>query len=229
MNFLSHYYLDRDTSVPLFTAGAATPDLLSIFHPETRLRSSDMPRIYALSVTPDERDFADGLNRHFVADGIFHDSVLFREESHWISQELLRTFPETPPRRRFFIAHVLLELILDKVLIDNNPKLLDRFYADFDSLAPFEGLVRVTERALGLPLENYDHFLEKFLLNRYLYRYTDWEHIRYVLGRIMRRVRVTSGTWISSPRFLQLMQDCQARLDTRHQAFFDEIHSLTGR
>lgn len=225
MNFVAHFFLDRDNESPHFAIGAATPDLLSIYNPELRIKQAQIPAIESMELDAAGMDLLAGIERHFEADRIFHSSPLFARETGEISRALSAQFADGEVPRKYFIAHVLLELVLDKVLIEQFPNLLDQYYRHFEAAAPFLGVQADTGQICRRPLPNYDHFLQKFLENRYLYQYSRWDHIAYVLGRILRRVTIEERAFIEDPRFLAVVMDLESDLRGNYQGFFDEIYA----
>jgi acyl carrier protein phosphodiesterase len=69
--------------------------------------------------------------------------------------------------------------------------------------------------------------LEKFTENRYLRHYREHDHIIYVLGRLLRRVKIADLAFLGDPAFQDLMDAYHERLAGRYQDFFDEIHQKT--
>lgn len=229
MNFVAHFFLDREIGNPYFAIGAATPDLLSIYHPDLRIKKAQIPDVDELDLNEHGLALLDGIERHFEADRIFHSSPLFAKETGAISHALSERFQEGEVPRKYFIAHVLLELVLDKVLIEIYPDLLDTYYRHFEAAAPFLEVEIATSEICQNPLPNYSHFLQKFLENRYLYQYQRWDHIAYVLGRILRRVSIEERKFIEDPRFMVLVKDLESDLKKNYMQFFDEIYALGKR
>lgn len=222
MNFAAHYFLDLDRPESLFHIGAATPDLLSIYNAKLRIKESHLGQIDHDSLGAVEETFIAGIQRHFHADKVFHSSDFFREECADITQRLKTRFKEGEVPRKFFISHILLELLLDKVLIDGHPDMLESYYNHFAKVSPIE-IRRVTEIAVSRELPNYESFIGKFIGNQYLYRYTDLEHIIFVLGRILRRVSIDEVAFLGNPVFTDLMGNYEGRLGTNYPGIFDQI------
>lgn len=223
MNLVAHYHLDRDLVNSFFTVGAATPDLLSIYNSHLRIKERHLKKL-----SEDERGritppFLAGLQRHFFADGVFHTSPLFTRETKHISNMLEAYFPDLEIQRKFFIGHILLELMIDKVLINLHPGILESYYGHFESLLPFRDIKRSLEIAVGHELPNYEAYLKRFLRRKFLYHYADPQHIAWILRRILRRVRIRDTEYVQSPAFFQLMDDYEKRLVPIHEEFFTEI------
>lgn len=225
MNFLAHYFLDRKHPSSQFVVGAATPDLLSIYNSSLRIKAGQVDHLNAEARTHSDPQFLEGLARHFHADRVFHSSPLFAAETHEFSNMLERTFVGQNVPRKYFIAHIMLELQLDKVLIRHDSALLDDYYRHFESLTPFEQVRKDTETVSGHPLPNYEHFLQKFVENKYLYHYTDNDHLIYILRRLLRRVHIDENQFLDDPRFLELMDEFEARIEGYYLQFFDEIRN----
>jgi hypothetical protein len=225
MNFLSHYYFDRHLTDDWFAIGVSTPDLLSIFNREVRLRES---HITALSFTPnlsaEQRGFFRGVLRHFEGDKVFHSSPFFHDETHTLAALLRREFGPDVVARSFFVSHILLELTLDKVLIQTHPGLLEKYYHHFDTHSPHE-IAALTEWVAGVRLPSYEGFIEKFIERKFLYQYTHWDHVVYVLKRILQRVNVLQYSYLDRPRFAALMDAYEAQLTERYSAEFSLLNT----
>ncbi len=227
MNLVAHYYLDRDRVNSHFVVGVATPDLLSIYNSNLRIKARHLKKMsedQAGMITP---PFLSGLYRHFFADGIFHLSPTFERQTKRISNMLKSYFPELNIQRKFFIAHILLELLIDKILIDDNPGILNSYYGHFGALQPFRDLRKTSEIALGRNLPNYESYMQKFLRLQYLYNYAKFDHISRVLQKILQRVGIDNNKYMQSGTFYQLMIDYEQELIPVKEAFFDEIRSST--
>lgn len=224
MNFLSHYYIDQHRESP-FVIGTLTPDLLSIYYPALRIKAGQVDHFNAALHPEVPPAFFAGLQKHFTVDRIFHSSKRFTEETEHISRMLEQFFPGREIHRKFFIAHILLELQLDQVLIRKDEGIVDRFYSHFKAMQPFHVLRVATETVSGHPLSNYEHFLEKFTENRYLRHYREHDHIIYVLGRLLRRVKIADLAFLGEPAFQDLMDAYHERLEGRYLEFFEEIRN----
>lgn len=225
MNLVAHFYLDRQRVNSYFAVGAATPDLLSIYNSRLRIKERHLKRLSEEEAGRVAPPFMEGLQKHFFADGVFHTSPLFHSETKRVSNLLIDYFPDLNIERKFFIGHILLELVLDKVLINQHPGILDSYYGHFESLQPFREVRKSLQIAVGHELPNYERYMTRFLRRRYLYDYAEPEHISWLLRRILRRVRIANTEYISSPTFFRLMEDYEAGLVPIHEQFFEEIRA----
>jgi hypothetical protein len=225
MNFLAHFYLDRDCTDSYYAVGAATPDLLSIFNAGLRIKAGQVDHLSPERQAMVHPGFLAGLARHFHADRVFHSSELFSQETHYLSAMLAQRFAEQDVPRKYFVAHILLELLLDKVLIERDPELLPAYYKHFEGAMPFSIVRHGTEVVSGHDLPNYEAFLMKFSENRYLYHYVEYDHLIYILRRLLRRVGIEQTAFLEDQRFTVLMHDFEQRIATYYETFFTEIRA----
>lgn len=183
MNFVSHYYLDSLAGRPYHNFGLILPDLMSIFKrgwklPESRLNAPDnsdqLVEIYS------------GFKKHLNLDIIFHDSELFVEYTDSIKALLNDEHVGLDFTRKHFLAHILLELLIDKIIILKDMQLLDRFYADLNKIE--ESLVREAVDGPQIDFHAFMLFFEKFRRRKFLYNYTHNEALIFVFNKIMERV-----------------------------------------
>src|SRR5437879_12145344 len=103
MNFLSHYYFDRDATICYHTLGTVLPDLLKnadkhiIIHPE-KLHHPN----------PSINDIIIGWRKHLEVDRYFHSSDFFITRSHELKLLLLLAIQGSPVKQ-FFLVHVAIE------------------------------------------------------------------------------------------------------------------------
>ncbi|MEM6631205.1 MAG: hypothetical protein AAF694_16100 [Bacteroidota bacterium] len=222
MNFISHYFLDRDKTSSFFFVGVSTPDLISNFDSRIRLKESKLPLIVENDASEMELRFYQGVLRHFDVDKRFHSSQFFRQETRYLSSTLKRTFPDDSVNRGFFVAHILLELILDRVLIRRHNELLFSFYKHFDK-TEIDELVALTEWVSQKKLPGYGEFLEKFAEKQFLYRYVDMRYLLRVIRKILNKVGINQHDYIRKPQFLNLMHEYEARLARLYEPAMKEF------
>ena len=64
-------------------------------------------------------------------------------------------------------------------------------------------------------MPSYDGFLARFVEKKYLYRYTDWEHVIYILKRILLGVGIRKVDYLHEPVFLERMLVYETELSSR--------------
>lgn len=184
MNYFAHglRYLDR----PLFLAGTATPDWLSVADRGVRMRQR-MVLPFLEDPDPQIVEFAAGVLQHLHDDHWFHKTRGFFE----VSGEMAALFREHAGGddrfRASFLGHIVTELLLDDVLREEYADRLDRYYDVLGGVDPqfieeaVNRMARGQTRRLAL-------FAGLFVRERFLYDYQHPGRLLFRLNQVMRRV-----------------------------------------
>jgi hypothetical protein len=181
MNFLSHYYFDRNVTNCYFILGTVLPDLLKnadktiILHPE----KLQHPNLHVNSIVT-------GWNKHLGVDRYFHSSDFFTTHAHELKKLLAPVIAESPVKP-FFLGHIAVELIIDNLLLTTGKIKVDDFY---DHLKGCDNAV-IEEFLTVAGLKDttrFFSFYEGFKKVGYLHTYSETEQIAYALKRICMRV-----------------------------------------
>lgn len=184
MNFLSHYYIIKHDKRPFYSFGNILPDLIRIFDKNTRISEN-------LKVNPKDKilvDIIEGVNFHHYADSLFHNSSFFKKNTGKITQLLKESDLKSIDKYLFFIAHILFEIMLDRILIQKNEHLCNTFY---DSLSKVrEKDVKLLFDAINLKTtsEGFYNFFDQFRKAEYLKEYVHNEKLIYALNRVYNRI-----------------------------------------
>ncbi len=181
MNFLSHYYFDKDINNPYHILGIVLPDLLKnadkniIIHPE----KLNHPNSEINSIIT-------GWKKHLEVDRYFHSSSFFTSHSHQLKNILAPSIAGSPVKP-FFLGHIALELILDNLLLTTEKIATNSFYTHLNN-CDNEVIAQFLNFAGLQTTERFFEFYEKFKSSRYLETYVETEKIAYALKRICMRV-----------------------------------------
>ena len=222
MNFLSHFYFDRNTDNCYLILGAVLPDLLKnadkniILHPE-KLKHTDN----------DINAIVKGWNKHLEVDRYFHSSHFFVNHSHQLKM-LLWPAVEGSPVKPFFLGHIALELILDNLLLTTHKITGDSFYDHLDGcdahvineFLAFAGLKDTTA---------FFKFYEGFKKSRYLFGYAEIRKITYALKRICMRVWKDPFTPENEAKMTEVLMAYRESLLDNFMDIFDEIEELIAK
>ncbi|SDG06593.1 hypothetical protein SAMN05192573_102153 [Mucilaginibacter gossypii] len=181
MNFLSHFYFDRDTTNCYHVLGTVLPDLLKnadkniILHPE-KLHHTDN----------EVNSIISGWNKHLDVDRYFHLSAFFTTRSHEL-KKLLAPALINSPVKPFFLGHIALELIIDNLLLTTGKISVTEFYDHLagcreDKIRSFLTFAGLEDTAV------FFKFYEGFKKSQYLHTYAETHQIAYALKRICMRV-----------------------------------------
>ena len=186
MNYLAHALSDLDN--PYFVAGTSLPDWLNVVDRKVRVRS----KLAAPFVTHEDekiRTIAEGIMRHHDDDDWFHGSPVFQAMNMRFSVQIRETLQDPAGLRAGFLGHILVEILLDSILEEEDPGLLERYYASVDVVD-----VTTVQRAVNLisrkPTEQLVGIVPKMIQARFLYDYADDKKLLTRLNQIMRRVKL---------------------------------------
>ena len=129
MNYLSHYFFDRDEDNKYFNIGLILPDLARSHIAKLRIN----PYKNITFTTKEIASMNDGCNKHFASDRKFHNWMTFVDLTNKAT-DMIRESGDKDINRDYFITHIMVEILLDKILLDQNPTLADDFYAMIDSV-----------------------------------------------------------------------------------------------
>jgi len=186
MNFLTHYYCDRRKGDPLYNLGLAIPDLMGMYKRGWKINS----KLTKQSLSGDSISIADGISRHLQADSYFHQSEFFLRSTNRIKQLMLDNNVIYRGTHYLFLSHLLLEICIDRVIVQNFPQIVSDFYTDMSSIPQQLVIGFFKEIEVDIP-EGFFIFYERFIRDKFLYAYDDIEKIIFMYNRILTRVNMT--------------------------------------
>lgn len=187
MNYLSHYYFplsngqSENTISSYYSLGSILPDLARSYNKKWRLRKVKDKSPKGSFMSQIDR----GIKDHHAVDRLFHSSAFFNEYSRLIQQKLRDSGFMSLPRHLYFIAHIMLELLLDRVLINKEDGLCSKFYLSLNSI-PIHDLRAYMKRQKII--DNIDRFIDyfcQFIEKNYLFGYTDNSRFIFALNRVI--------------------------------------------
>jgi len=191
VNFLAHHVLATRVLAPAdplppYVVGSALPDLLPLAAGRVRLRPALVERQPA--PTAEEAALRAGVLVHLATDAAFHKTPAFAGAQAEVGRLLDQAAFQGIRVRRFFLAHILVELALDAVILRSDPTVADDFYTSF-AAADRAHVTRWTETVVGQPLPDLPAVLTRFARSRYLYSYGEDEDVATGLSRLCARAR----------------------------------------
>jgi hypothetical protein len=188
MNYLAHGY--RFVDEPMKLAGTAVPDWLSVVDRKVRVRTrrinehlSDVSGELSL----DERLMAVGMLQHLKDDDTFHRSHLFMILESELSSRFRRIMPDRYDHRPPFLGHIVTELLLDSVIFEETPEILDAYYAALAEVQPAQ-IESVVNRIASRSTDQLAQFVQKFQQAKILYDYIDDSRLLHRLNQVLHRV-----------------------------------------
>ncbi len=185
MNFLSHFYFDGLLDRPYWNLGLVMPDFMGMVKRGWKIRPHQIPE--GASSDAYATHLIKGIKQHLSMDEFFHGSSFFKENNHLIRNSLSSSGISYPPYRMSFVSHVFLELLMDRILVKNDPSHVRQFYSELSnvSLKRLRGFFN--QYALTYYSE-FDNFFNRFLSQQFLFDYADDNAFLRGLNRIFERV-----------------------------------------
>jgi hypothetical protein len=193
MNFLSHFYLHNEPDDNFYSVGLTLPDLLG-FH-SRRVRITKKVLLSLRDKAEDMRlhSLIDGMEMHLEVDRWFHRHDFFKK-GLVLLQKLFNEASGGSESLPHFFAHILVEILLDRYLLNEHPSLGTRIYSSYREF-DFEDTVPLLEDLPEFDAEKYLDLTEKVANSTFLTEYTDDEAVLSILHRVSGRtgVPVTFG------------------------------------
>jgi len=180
MNYFSHYYFFQ-TENPYTTVGSILPDIARFSEGKKKLWIPQNSEIILNQIQK-------GCDLHYAADHYFHQSVFFIEAEIFIKNLFQKNEIEHAKIRKWFLVHILIEIMIDRVLIKKHPKILDTFYADFNAV-DLKFILMYLEKCERKGLEKFADFFQKFVDSKFMFSYTTEEGVLASLDRILQKTK----------------------------------------
>lgn len=186
MNYFAHGR--RFTHDPYILAGTAIPDWLSVVDRQVRVRAKGAESLVD-DADPRVAALARGVRQHLADDDWFHQTTAFHELNVAFTGRIRTILAGDEGYRPAFLGHILMELLLDSVLIEQQPQMLDAYYESLATIDPgvVEGAVN---RMAARGTDRLALLLPRFLSERFLYDYLDDGKLLHRLNQVMRRVKL---------------------------------------
>jgi len=185
VNYVSHYYCLKEKN-PYYTLGALLPDILHNFSflYNRYFRSYD-----TVALNTEEMVLWKGIIQHYEDDAYFHDLSFFKLGMQQIEEAMNKSDVLVTLKRKFLISHVLYELILDNMILDRNPSLVNEIYDDLaeidvSNLRNFLKKIVGDNEEIDLFLDSFDRFLARRFLGFYSIESNLVKSLHMVTGKI---------------------------------------------
>jgi hypothetical protein len=208
MHFLSHYYSELPANDPLFVTGLIIPDLTKGF---SKTYNSVIRKA---TVSEDESIYPihNGVLQHFEADKKFHNSSLFMQQVSNVLQSFIQSGLGREKLRLSVIAHLTVEMLLDRQILLNDEKICVEFYSTIARVD--ESVLRTYLRLLTTETQE-RIFLTNFLLFRqkqFLFLFKNAENIVFALNRIYGSTTGISFTENEKLKFLTAINNIDSEI-----------------
>lgn len=221
MNFLSHFYFDRNTPNENIVVGAILPDLLKNANKNWNAHPQKYPELFEEKETT--RKLLIGWKKHLEVDLIFHSSHFFNEKTNELKQLLIPILQQSPVRPSF-LAHIGIELLLDHLLIEHQKIAINSFYENLDRVNPND-LKDFLDKCEIANTDLFFKFFNNFKSSRYLLSYQKLENISYALQRICMRLWEHPFTEKAVYDLTSVLEFYKNQLEIDFMVIFEEIEN----
>ncbi len=220
MNFLSHFYFDRNTPNANIVLGTILPDLLKNANKSWNVHPEKHPELF-------DKDglntLLEGWKRHLQVDLLFHSSDFFNTKTQELKQLLIPILKDTPVRPSF-LAHIGVELLLDHLLVEHQKIAINTFYDHLEAVEE-EDLTNFLKESNIDDIELFFKFFNSFKSSRYLLSYQKLENISYALQRICMRLWERPFTEKTTQELTTVLEFYKNQLEVDFMIIFEEIEN----
>ncbi|MGB1316045.1 MAG: hypothetical protein ACPG4Y_08490 [Chitinophagales bacterium] len=165
MNFLSHFYTANKTISPYELLGVILPDLTKDF---SRTYNKEVAEQYF----PKQKELIEmkaGVELHIKGDDLFHNHPLFLKHEAF-AKTILKEKIALKAKRKYIIAHVIVELLIDQYILNKDEQVVIDFYnrldlVNLETANTFFEEINISEEASHFK-NNFSFFRERKFLNR---------------------------------------------------------------
>jgi len=204
MNFFSHFLVDSIADNPTYNAALIAPDLFRHFLPSQN--RFDWKNLIHQSQfqSPEIQNFCSGSLQHLRRDSVFHQSSFFQNiyQSHRANWEELHQTQGV--QRWWFTLHVAIELITDKLLIENNLNELYKFYNTLNT--EFKTYLYFLELVHHPQLETFSNRFKRFTESQYLFHYQSMQGVLYAISKIHESLKIPTPWFVEGSNTSMILE-----------------------
>lgn len=149
------------------------------------------------------QSYKNGCLIHYRADKLFHASDFFNGLLHHANKLMNEAAFNTDLNRKWFLAHILTEVMLDRILVKQHPDLLKAFYQSLSNINDAE-CKRFLSLFTNSTLDDFFNGFNHFRSVQYIYYYPDNIKFVYSLNRIMIKAGVGAMSEYNQEVLLQV-------------------------
>lgn len=211
MNFLSHYYLHRRQNNDYYDIGLTLPDILGLHSKNVRISEK-----FLLSINCNDYNISQLIQSaliHIKLDSFFHKSDFFKKQIILISNSYKKF--SCGQVFAFYYSHILLEILIDKVILNIEPEIANDFYK-LHKRFDFLKIVDLFKDLKNFNREKFLDFVNLIANSSFLNDYKENKNIIVALKRVTTRIGLPIKISISDNTF-------ETYVDKIFNKLFDDI------
>jgi hypothetical protein len=210
LNFVSHYYCAKEAN-PYYTLGVLFPDIFKKF---SFYHNQFFTKFDPALLTEKEAFIWRGIEQHYSDDGYFHAFPEFKYFMGRIETEMAKYESLQGLKRKFLVSHILYELILDNMILEQAPDIVIDIYQHLDScpkqdIQLFLEKIMQKNEAIDVFLDSYD----KFILRRFLNFYSEERNLVKALHRVTGTISQWEYNEYTENDFITVIQLVKSEID----------------
>lgn len=214
MNYFAHFFVDHKLGQHEYNTGLLLPDVTRGYI-KTFKHNVEHANAACLS-------FHQGCLAHYRADKLFHGSSFFTDILTQANGLINQANFSEALNRKWFLAHIMAELLIDRILITQYPDLLDEFYNSLQQindsdLLDFLNLYEMKDSS------KFFEFFNHFRKVQYIRYYTDNNKFVYSLNRIMIKAGVGEISEHDKAVLLQCSLELEKQLTTESYILIEQL------
>lgn len=224
MNFLSHYFLDKEDERPHFVLGLVLPDLARNFSKHIRIREHHTHIKFENELLG---QINEGVQRHLEVDHLFHNSDFFKNNAQYILNILKEQKFETITRHQYALAHIFLEMMLDRLLINAHENLCSDYYTMLSQAE--EKNIEKYFRTLNFADSYWDSVLfflyfRRYKHAKYLKEYSHNESFIFALNRVFSKINGQDFSYTDKKKLNHTIIETENYLSQNYVEIFNQIN-----
>lgn len=176
MNFLSHFYLDKAENNHYYNAGLTLPDLIGFHKGRARITEKNLLQL----IDGDNYHLFNGMISHLKLDKRFHTSDFFKNSIVNL-QNICKE--STGIHIHNFTAHIVIEMLIDKFIIETNEGIVTEFYNVFNNIS-IEAILFYLKDIRNINPESLGELLKNFYNSNLIFSYADIDSIIEIAERV---------------------------------------------
>ncbi|RRN78014.1 hypothetical protein EIM50_16680 [Pseudoxanthomonas sp. SGD-10] len=220
MNFLSHYYFERNNKNSYEVLGCLLPDLVKNADKSWNLYPE---KNTGVNYSKDGTSILNGWKRHLDVDKIFHNTTFFFFHQHTLKKGIKHILSDTVIKP-FFIGHIGIELCLDHLLIRHNKINIRELYTHLEAVDPMEIEKFLLLNGISNP-EKFSTYFHSFKKEQYLKSYEEVGNLSYAIKRICMRIWQEPLTDLQMNALTDALDSYISHLKDNFMIIFDDIES----
>jgi DNA primase large subunit len=185
LNFFGHFFLDGDNQRPWHSLGLVYPDLYRDLFKQNLPDSNFLRNTKAKNIA----NFSEGIQKHLSRDKEFHSNAMFSKNYEAIKSIYIKENLHTLLPRYWFGIHVFMELMIDRIIVRENPEAVSIFYQHMQ-----EVLAHSSQKDEIFENDHHHSFflkrLERIYHDKYIFAYTNNEMFIRAFWGVYNRVGI---------------------------------------